>query len=89
MVCGRIPSRDAVSRSIVSEACIPWSCWSLVTSVNWPRFRNLSINFGSPVGQFIPIRIFHGVLILSTADAVFDCQVLNRLQIKRYPLYIR
>ena len=42
----------------------------------------------SPLGKLLPVRIFHRVLILRAADAVFHRQVLHGLQIEVNSLHL-
>ena len=77
--CGRIPSREAVSRSITSSACRPPFCWSLATSRSSGRVRSLSTSCEDSLVNSFGVRIFHRVLELGAADAVFHRQILHRL----------
>src|SRR5437588_352360 len=46
MVCGRIPRRAALSRSMISVSCKPEESRSLVTSRSCGRVRSFSTTFG-------------------------------------------
>ena len=86
IICGVMPSREAVSRSIMSVACSPWFCWSLATSRNSGSACSFLDELRHPERQFLGIRIFQAVLELGAADAVFHRQVLHRLHEERDPL---
>ena len=75
-----MPSRAAVSRSITSLAPKPWSCRSLATSVTTASLPSSSTIIRVYLASSTWIGIFQRVLELRPADAVFDGQVLKRLQ---------
>ena len=86
IICGVIPRREAVSRSICSR--LAGRCFA----DRWPRRSaaaaacNLATNLGDPIGQLGGVGVFQRVLILGAADAVFHGQVLHRLHVtKRCP----
>ena len=75
-----MPRRAAVSRSMTSVAPRPWSCRSLATSVTIRLLAQLLDHPARVDGQLGWVGIFERVLEFGAADAVFDGQVLQRLQ---------
>ncbi len=52
------------------------------------QISQLIDQFRSPLGKLLAVRIFHRVLVLRAADAVFHGQVLHGLQVEGDSLHI-
>ena len=89
MACGKIPRRDAVSRSITKfglQAAV------LLVGGHVAQARTIAQlrpPVAAPRRQFLRVGVFHRVLILRAAHAVFHRQVLHRLHVKRDAVDLR
>jgi len=74
-----MPNRDAVSRSMTSDASSPLSCWSLVTSVNSGSVRILFHDARAPFIELSHVVPLQCELVLGAALACRHAQVLADL----------
>ncbi len=82
MVCGVMPKREAVARSMTSDSATPFSCWSVTTSASSGSLLQRCDQVVRHGVQFVRVRIFERVLILGAADAVIDREILHRLHVE-------
>ena len=89
MAWGRTPSREAVSRSMTSEACSPRFCWSVATSRSGVSSRSLASMRGAKrfrSARSVPCSVYwYWALLVPAADA----QVLHGLQEQRGAGHLR
>ena len=84
MICGVMPRRDAVSRSMTEL-----QSRARRSAGRWPRRAargsccSLSTRRGDQIVSSLASASSRRVLILRAADAVFDGQVLHRLHVER------
>ena len=83
MVCGVMPSRAAVVRSITSVADKPLFCWSVFTSTMPGRVRILASIMRAVLVQVRQVVALERVLVLRGAGTAADAQVLHGLENER------
>ena len=88
MVVGAMPSREAVTRSII-ELNRPGAGLLIGGHVfQLGQLLQLRDKFVGPLVQLVGVGIFERVLVLRAAHAVVDRDVLHRLHIKMNPLHL-
>ena len=80
---------DAVSRSMITVASRPLSCWSVLTSRRSGKRAQLLQQKRRPMIQVIKILALQGVLILRLALAAADGKVLRGLHKQGCPWHHR